>query len=698
MKLSRCIVPIVLSCVVLLLFFSDPLSASAIRSASSDLPFTRLEWIHKGTGRLIFSQEDILAFDWEKQMFLLTDNAAMNMALYPVGQIDPFEVRINNDFLYEGAFVSTISSMGYRGPTIWDRNIGGFLIQSPLYQIRNGYPTDLSSHDIRYNETLKRVLDSAGLIQTIDPNNPPAPISCKPFEWLGEKDGLRVWIDAFPNTFIVGKLARFHFRLACSNQYPDGDYVIETRTTLTAGDNQYAQTVHRVFPVSQNYLGAAHPVGFFLHSDTNEGRWNLTKPCPVQLRMDIAIRRVLDATRGLYSEPIETLITKPITIEVLPYPGNQLPSDAEKVIEGFRYALQKQDWQKALTFCSDTIQQNAGIGPLKEFFEKYTPLEQLSGNTEYHISGQSTNAAGQQTGYECFMALSMPEEKPTINWSWRLKKNITNNTWVIHFLMTPIAEQVQSEKIRLLKEQQLSEERECFLQKNLQATLIPLQDEYIVGQPMRFRLEATNSGDSEILLSYFSSAVMVNNPLAIKGANGSEVLYIGGSTQTAGRQEVFKPGEKNILISNYDAATKYLITTAGDYTVRFRGQYQIPPSEPIMIRVKPGKLNLREEITIKILSVLPAGWEFQGATELSPTSKDTNEHLNLMFGANIGGFVGSFVAVIIDPNEDILATYSKRPIEKIGQGPWGCVYMTERKADMFWPNCRQEITKALNLQ
>ncbi|MFH0732344.1 MAG: BsuPI-related putative proteinase inhibitor [Candidatus Omnitrophota bacterium] len=127
------------------------------------------------------------------------------------------------------------------------------------------------------------------------------------------------------------------------------------------------------------------------------------------------------------------------------------------------------------------------------------------------------------------------------------------------------------------------------LQRGLMTRLIPLEQEHVLGQPIRFRLEMINETNSS--KNYDSQQVKVNNSMLIKDHNDKVIPYSAEQYMTTGSPRRIQPGETVILFDNFDITSQYQIDKPGEYTIQFRGQGQafgdvpIPPSNVISIEI-----------------------------------------------------------------------------------------------------------------
>jgi hypothetical protein len=129
----------------------------------------KVQWIDVENGEVLFDIDDIVRFDWEKQIFELTRSSAMDFMaeLGTVGvQGRKFIVR-DGQTIYEGTLVTPFSSFSFHGPVI-KSTLPDDRIEPPLFRIDGGYPTDFEKGDTRFSERLKKALEQVGVLGEID--------------------------------------------------------------------------------------------------------------------------------------------------------------------------------------------------------------------------------------------------------------------------------------------------------------------------------------------------------------------------------------------------------------------------------------------------------------------------------------------------------------------------------------------------
>jgi len=278
-----------------------------------------LKWMNEESGEELFNIDDIVRFDWDKQIFELTCPAAMNFMakLASVGvEGRKFIVKDGRSVIYKGTLVTPISSIACQGPVIRDPILPDD-IQPPLFKIGGGYPTDFEKGDMRFSERLKQALEQADMLGEIDVNNPPASIKKDSYGWFGEKDGLRVWVDVFPETFQLGGLARAHLHLTGSNYLHTVGYVVDINATVIADNDKFKYSTNRIFPTHKDGWKNVYAVGINPWNPDEDSVDKIAKPGPAEITFEICVRKIVDSDKSLYSEPVESVKAGPIQVDIL---------------------------------------------------------------------------------------------------------------------------------------------------------------------------------------------------------------------------------------------------------------------------------------------------------------------------------------------------------------------------------------------
>lgn len=181
-------------------------------TSACEVAVPHVSWVDVETGGLIFSSRDIVRFDWDRQRFELTRDRAIDLLSMPPQLKREFIVRDRSgDEIYRGCFMSPISSMGYDGPTICIDSMSG--IKPPLYQIDGGYPGDMGRGQVRFDPRLRQALQEAGVLDRIEDREGIDPVQTQFSGWSDGRQGVKIAVMLFPETFRVGSDARFVLRI-----------------------------------------------------------------------------------------------------------------------------------------------------------------------------------------------------------------------------------------------------------------------------------------------------------------------------------------------------------------------------------------------------------------------------------------------------------------------------------------------------
>jgi hypothetical protein len=274
-----------------------------------------LRWEDETSGRVLFKLDEIVRFDWERQVFELKRERAMDLMGYLVPHMHlsrSFVVRDAQGAVYAGRFISPASSATYRGPTI---QTGLAEVEPPCYAIQGGYPGSFGAgEDQRFAPRLRQALEQGGVLKAIPRDEKPVPIQHISTEWCGDRTHPRIRAELFPETFRLGQTARVHlFFVAGTSNAPTYDTVqIESSLTQEGGffctvdhsltDKLTADTVKagvhvlRWKPWGPN-RGAAEPVA---------------KAGPAKLALRVTLRK--DTPRGQEAVYSVAIPTHPLTI------------------------------------------------------------------------------------------------------------------------------------------------------------------------------------------------------------------------------------------------------------------------------------------------------------------------------------------------------------------------------------------------
>ncbi|HBG27394.1 MAG: hypothetical protein A2Y10_19005 [Planctomycetes bacterium GWF2_41_51] len=133
-----------------------------------------VRWINEMTGEEIFNINDIVRFDWSKQIFELTFAKAIEFKTQSKSLATRFIVKKGEDILYPGFLTIAVSSINYNGrPYIMiDREILTEGVKPPLFQIDKAHSVPGENIiDLRFSEKLRKALEKTGKLAIIDTNS-----------------------------------------------------------------------------------------------------------------------------------------------------------------------------------------------------------------------------------------------------------------------------------------------------------------------------------------------------------------------------------------------------------------------------------------------------------------------------------------------------------------------------------------------
>lgn len=193
--------------------------------ASSTTSTPSLIWIDAETEQTLFTVDEITAFDWENQVFVLELEAALDFLAWMVPhkyQYRSLAVKDDEGIIYTGQWVSLFSSIAFFGPTYQSMGANTF------FCICAGYPQQSFvgqyNNDTRFAERLYEGLERAGVLKTIAiVREVEGHTFLEPIEihfhqviesinlgWYDCGKDLRIRVEYYANTFRIGGEARAH--------------------------------------------------------------------------------------------------------------------------------------------------------------------------------------------------------------------------------------------------------------------------------------------------------------------------------------------------------------------------------------------------------------------------------------------------------------------------------------------------------
>jgi len=193
--------------------------------ASSTTTTSSLIWIDAETEQTLFTVDEITAFDWKNQIFVLELEAALDFHAWMVPgkyQYRSLAVKDDEGIIYSGQWVSPVSSMAFFGPTYQPMGANTY------FCICAGYPQPLFAgqydNDIRFAERLYEGLEKTGVLKTLAvvreveghtfleliEIHSHRVIESINLGWYDCGEDLRIRVEYYVSTFRIGGEARAH--------------------------------------------------------------------------------------------------------------------------------------------------------------------------------------------------------------------------------------------------------------------------------------------------------------------------------------------------------------------------------------------------------------------------------------------------------------------------------------------------------
>ncbi len=213
-----------------------------------------LVWKDANTNRILFTSNDILSFDWEKQVFLLNSDAILDFIAWTLPhkyQYRTISIEDDKGIICQAKWVSQLSSMSFIG------QIYEPLSPNPYFSIKEGYPGKNIILNTKDDATIKRFhtgLEKANVLKTIDLTKPITKIKLKSSGWKHCGD-LAVRVEICENTFLIGKKARIHIYFEGGQKtLSDTDKIVIEASTSWKGKS-FSYTHHEEIPKEKAYEG-----------------------------------------------------------------------------------------------------------------------------------------------------------------------------------------------------------------------------------------------------------------------------------------------------------------------------------------------------------------------------------------------------------------------------------------------------------
>lgn len=380
-----------------------------------------------------------------------------------------------------------------------------------------------------------------------------------------------------------------------------------------------------------------------------------------------------------------------------------LPPEPNTVFMSFLAEVKAADWDKALMYCSADVQAKAAeYDSVARFFNAVVPINQVISPAKYDHFGGLSYRNNIPVRYTCEVKLKDPAYRYPLRWNLSVLKEDLH--WVVDFPVKPLDIWLKHE---ILKSKLANRELEIDYEKNragFEVSLIPLSDEFIIGQPMLFRLEMKNI--SSETLCYTQTSYLVNDPMLITAFGGERVPFYEGDCQTGGAKEFAEPNDVIVLTEKYDVRSGYHIVKPGRYSFQFKNS-STPSSNIVEMNVQPGPLSPLEECVERIRTVLPPRW---GLTRRIPSTyefyrgQSGEEILIQLTGkrapktSTTEKSIGISIAIFPDPSTDSQMLEHASKYDFWGNSPLGTICVRAGNAEELWPDYREQLIKALQIE
>jgi hypothetical protein len=188
-----------------------PALAPVLAVGEKDAEAPVLTWRDAETRRILFTSDDVISFDWDQQVFLLTRDATLDfLAWMPGRQARRLLVEDAQGPIYEAHWVSLLSSMSFLGP------IYRPLSPNPFFSITSAYPQGKSpiktDKDLRFAPRLRAGLKRAKKLHSINLERKHIGLAIQKtgHMWRDIGEDMKVRVEYFENTFRLGEEARAH--------------------------------------------------------------------------------------------------------------------------------------------------------------------------------------------------------------------------------------------------------------------------------------------------------------------------------------------------------------------------------------------------------------------------------------------------------------------------------------------------------
>ncbi len=284
-------------------------------------------WVDAETGKTLFTDLDIVRFDWERQLFELTRSRAIDLMSTPSGIERDLIVRDSEGEIYRGCYGSPSSA------SFW-KPCSPFLItglwpgapRPPLYQIIESSRGEFYSGwtKLRFNQRLKERLQATGALRSIGADGQVAPIEAAFYGSYSEALKRRAAAILFPETVRLGRDIRLvlvltEARMPGDHTSPPAPDKVEARVKLRSENGKSERLKTFAIPVenlSKGFTGTL-PLAVWPWSESGPSVDSEFTPGPAEL--DISLVATFKASGGVRQTGEWKMLAIPLQI----LPGEQ---------------------------------------------------------------------------------------------------------------------------------------------------------------------------------------------------------------------------------------------------------------------------------------------------------------------------------------------------------------------------------------
>ncbi len=375
----------------------------------------------------------------------------------------------------------------------------------------------------------------------------------------------------------------------------------------------------------------------------------------------------------------------------------EIDGDPASVAGAFLEAVKTSDWDRALSYCSQSVRAKAAeFDSPRAFFQSLVPVKEILRRPF------SPNLFSSRDGRIIRMSDDVGlyvegEEDWSARWPWSLIR--VDKGWLVDFELLSREDFLQKARIKreLIERGRTAEPGE--FDKAIKYVLTPISDEFAIGRPMQFRLEMTNTADKPF--GYWRMDVTADDPMLVTDPNGQMLPYVDTGYQLDLGSDAILPGETIVLAEEYDVTSQYRILRPGPYTFQFKLYDR--RSNVCSVEVKPGPLPEMEQIVERLLPVLPGGWRLTRSLRPPSGLKEGGppQSLYIELIGKPGGKGNRYgISLLVLLNGDRLDTdpWLKEWYDFWGLTSWGPLYARVNEAEQLWPNHRTQIERALGVE